>query len=98
RWLRRGPWAKEASRGGRPKSSESLRALVARIAMETGGGYTRILGELRKLGFLSVSRTMVRNILAEPGIEPAPDRGEPVWDEFLKRHAETLWACDFFHK
>src|SRR5262249_55243660 len=23
-------------------------------------------------------------------------RGEGTWDEFVKRHVETMWACDFF--
>jgi hypothetical protein len=31
-------------------------------------------------------------------LEPGPKRGEGTWDEFLKRHAATLWACDFFSK
>src|SRR5262249_50078935 len=30
------------------------------------------------------------------GLEPGPKRGKGTWDEFLRRHAETLWACDFF--
>ena len=68
------------------------------MARTPGWGYTRILGELRKLGIMSVSRTTVRSILKEHGVEPAPDRAEPVWDQFLKRHASTLWSCDFFHK
>jgi len=68
------------------------------MARTPGWGYTRILGEFRKLGIMSVSRTTVRSILKEHGIEPAPDRVEPVWDQFLKRHAATLWSCDFFTK
>jgi len=47
---------------------------------------------------MSVFRTTVGSILKEHGIEPAPDRAEPVWDRFLKRHAATLWSCDFFTK
>ena len=26
------------------------------------------------------------------------NRGEGSWDDFLKRHAATLWQCDFFSK
>jgi hypothetical protein len=70
--------------------------LVVRIARETGWGSERILGELRKLGVPSVCRTTVRNILKRHGIEPGPQRADPTWDTFLRRHAETLWACDFF--
>ena len=37
---------------------------------------------------------------AETGPEdrPGPQRGEGSWDEFLKIHAKTLWACDFLSK
>ena len=66
------------------------------MARETGWGYTRILGELKKLGIRSVSRSTVRNILREGGFDPGPKRGEGSWSEFLQRHAATLWACDFF--
>jgi len=75
-----------------------MKKLVLQMAKMPGWGYTRILGELRKLGIMSVSRTTVRSILKEHGIEPARDRAVPVWDTFLKRHAATLWSCDFFHK
>ena len=37
---------------GRPRTSEFLRELVVRIAKDTGWGYTRILGELRRRGFV----------------------------------------------
>ncbi len=69
--------------------------IVLRIARETGWGYTRILGELKKLGIGSVSRSTVVNILREAGLPIGPVRGERSWDEFLKAHATTLWACDF---
>tara|TARA_R110002073_G_scaffold336260_1_gene531390 strand:+ start:147247 stop:147681 length:435 start_codon:yes stop_codon:yes gene_type:complete len=52
----------------------------------------------RTLKIEIMSRTTVRSILKEHGIEPAPDRAEPVWDQILKRHASPLWSCDFFHK
>ncbi len=68
------------------------------MAKTPGWGYMRILGELRKIGIMSVSKSTVRSILKEHGIEPAPDRTEPVWDKFLRRHASTLWSCDFFTK
>ncbi len=36
-------------------------------------------------------------ILAEAGIEPAPERNRKrSWGHFLKSHWETLYACDFF--
>ncbi len=82
-------------RPGRPRTPGDIRKIVLRIARETGFGYTRILGELKKLGIASISRSTVINILKENGLPTGPERGERTWDEFLKAHAKTLWACDF---
>src|SRR5262245_24342549 len=41
---------------GRPKKPLALRELILKIARETGWGYTRVLGELRKLTSRKVSR------------------------------------------
>jgi putative transposase len=84
---------------GRPRTAEDLRELVLRIARETGWGYSRILGELKKLGLGSICRSTVVNILKAAGLDPGPKRGEHTWAEFLSIHAATLWQCDFFtHK
>jgi putative transposase len=72
-----------------------LRELVIKIARESGFGYTRILGELKKLGVHTVSRSAVVNILKDAELDPGPKRGEGTWSEFVKRHAATLWASDF---
>ena len=82
-------------RPGRPRTPGDIRKIVLRIGRETGFGYTRILGELKKLGIGGVSRSTVVNILKEAGLPTGPQRGERTWDEFLKAHAKTLWACDF---
>ena len=63
---------------------------MLKLARENSWGYTRILGELRKLGITSVSRQTVKVILKENGIDPGPKRGKGSWDEFLKIHADTL--------
>jgi putative transposase len=68
------------------------------LAKRNGWGYTRILGELRKLNIRSVCRTTVKNILKEFGYDTGPKRGLGTWDEFIKIHAATLWQCDFFSK
>lgn len=81
-------------RAGRPRTPEDVRRVVLRIARETGWGYTRILGELKKL-HIKVSRSTVVNILREAGLPTAPERGERTWEEFIASHAKTLWACDF---
>lgn len=82
---------------GRPKTADEICKLVVQLAQETGWGYTRILGELKKLG-VTVSRSTVVAILKEHGLDPGPKRGEGTWREFVERHRETLWACDFFSK
>jgi putative transposase len=80
---------------GRKPTNESIRKLIIKLARETGWGYTRILGELKKLGIESVSRNTVKRILKANGLDPGPRRGVGTWDEFLKLHAATLWQCDF---
>ena len=89
---------KKAAKRGRPRTKEEIRALVVKLARENDWGYTRILGELRKLGVQAISRNTVKSILKEHGLDPGPKRGEGTWDEFLKIHAKTLWQCDFFAK
>lgn len=83
---------------GRPKTPEEIRELILRLAEENHWGYTRILGELRKLGVRNISRTTVANILREAGIDPSPERSKGTWSDFIRRHSSTLWACDFFSK
>lgn len=97
RWVRKEDGAKPA-RKGRPRLAAIVRELVVMIAKETGWGYTRILGELRKLRIGPVSRQSVKNILVEHGLDPGPKRGKGTWSEFLKIHADTLWQIDFFSK
>ena len=99
RWLREeapGNKRKPTKKKGGQRKPKELRELVLAVASETSFGLTRIVGEFRKLGIKKISRTTVRNILKEEGIKPGPDRTSDSWTEFLKRHGETLWACDFF--
>ena len=79
---------------GRPMTAQQSRKLVLRIADATGWGYTRILGELKKLR-VRLSRSTVKNILIAAGYDPGPDRSPGSWTDFVKRHAATLWASDF---
>jgi putative transposase len=98
-------WIREADKGrpgkktstrkpGQPRTPDDIRRLVLKIAKETGWGYTRILGELKKLN-IKVSRGTVVNIPREANLPTSPQRGEATWDQFIKSHAKTLWACDF---
>jgi putative transposase len=73
-----------------------VRQLILRLARENSQwGYVRIVGELGKLG-ITVSATLVRNVLAGAGIPPAPERGASSWRSFLRQHGDTILACDFF--
>jgi putative transposase len=98
RWLQPPSSTSPTRRIGRPPTAEEIRALVLRMARENAWGYTRILGELKKLGLACISRSTVVNILKAEGLETGPKRGEATWRDFIQRHASTLWACDFFSK
>lgn len=89
---------KPPAKRGRRRTPEQIRRLVLKLAKENEWGYTRILGELKKLGIRSLSKNTVKRILKDAGYDPGPKRGEGTWDEFLKQHAASLWQCDFFSK
>jgi putative transposase len=100
RWIRerRGRQKYVPAKRGRRPTAESIRKLILKLAKDTGWGYTRILGELKKLGIQSVSRNTVKRILRANGYDPGPKRGVGTWDEFITIHAATLWQCDFLCK
>jgi len=100
RWIREaaGGVKKSVAKRGRPKTKEEIRELVLKLARENDWGYTRIMGELKKLGITPPSRNTIKNILKENGLDPGPKRGEGTWDDFLNQHASTLWQCDFYAK
>jgi putative transposase len=54
--------------------------------------YARTQGELKKRG-ITVAANTIKN-----GFLPSPNRTKGDWDRFLKRHMDTLWACDFSTK
>ncbi len=99
RWHRqlvRRRWTCRHRPRGRPPFDRRVQALVLRLARENPAwGYRRIVGELRSLG-ISVSATSVRTILLRHGLPPAPRRHELSWRDFLRQHAATTFACDFF--
>jgi putative transposase len=99
RWHRRvmaRRWTYPHLRPGRPPLDKEARQLILRLARENSDwGYVRIVGELRKLG-ITVSATLVRNVLARAGIPPAPGRHQLSWRSFLRQHAASMRACDFF--
>jgi putative transposase len=98
RWHRRmaaARWRQPRS-PGRPPIPEELVALIVRLARENRRwGVVRIQGELRRLGH-RVAASTIRKILRAHHIPPPAHRDES-WRAFLRAHAATLLATDFFH-
>ena len=44
-----------------------------------------------------VAPSTVWSILRSAGLDPAPRRSGPTWQQFLTAQAEGIVACDFFH-
>ena len=101
RWHRqlvRRKWAVFGRRGrlGRRPMPTELQELVIRLASENPTwGYLRIKGELRKLGH-TLSASTIRRLLRKKRLPPAPRRGGMAWGDFIRAHAGTVLACDFF--
>jgi len=85
-------WRSRA-RGGRPKITAELRALVRRLAEENPTwGAPKIHGELVKLGFVVSERTVARYLRR---LRRRGDTGQR-WHTFLTNHREIIAALDFF--
>ena len=70
---------------------KTIRQLVGRMATENSGwGYGRIRGELKKLDH-NVAKSTIAKTLKEHGIAPAPDRPSS-WRTFLRSHADVIAA------
>jgi len=100
RWVTEGVTNKKKPRRGRPrKTTQEIIDILIRMAKENHlWGYGRIMGELKKLNILRLSRNGIKAVLIKNGIDPCPKRKEDSWDSFIRRNFETLWTCDFFTK
>jgi putative transposase len=86
----------QKNKPGRPPTSDKVKALVVRLALENNWGYGKIKGELGKLG-IKLSLTNISNILRDKGIVPAPVRAGAIgWKTLMSHYREQLLACDFF--
>jgi putative transposase len=89
-------WTYPKRRPGRPPIRPTIRALILQLATENPTwGYRRIAGEIAGLG-RKVSPATVWAILKKAGFDPAPQRGDLTWRQFLKAQASGILACDFF--
>ncbi len=80
---------------GRPRTSAEPQRLILEMARDNPrGGYTRIQGALRNLGY-EIGRNTIKRILIENGFDPAGRRRTP-WNAFLRAHWEAIAATDFF--
>jgi len=90
-------WTYPRRRPGRPPTSEAIRVLVLRMARENPRwGYRRIQGQLVGLGH-AVAASTVWTILKSAGLDPAPRRSGPTWQQFLCAQARAILAIDFAH-
>ncbi|MEV1178296.1 integrase core domain-containing protein [Nonomuraea sp. NPDC049784] len=81
---------------GRPATDPAVVALIQQLARENPRwGYERIRGELRHLGH-QVSGATIRRVLTRARLGPAPRRADDRWRDFLRAHAASTLACDFF--
>jgi putative transposase len=90
-------WSFPTGRHGNADEMRSITSHVVRRAKENPAwGYDRLQRALTNLGH-TVAPNTVRNILRRDEIDPAPERGKRTpWKTFLKAHASTIFATDFF--
>ena len=85
-------WRSRA-RGGRPKTTTEIRALIRRLAEENPGwGAPKVHGELQKLGLVVSERTVARYLRR---VRRRGGSGQK-WLTFLANHREVIAAFDFF--
>ena len=83
---------------GRPAVAAEVKELIVRLATENPRwGYSKIQGELMKLGY-SIGRSTIRDLLKREHIPPSNRRAKrgDSWRSFLGHYAHQMLAADFF--
>jgi putative transposase len=98
RWHRNGfrlLWRWKSRVPGRPRIPTDLRQVIATMAAANRTwGEERIAAELRvKLGIRLSPRTVRRYLPARP---PRVTQSLQAWSTFVRNHARSVLACDFF--
>jgi hypothetical protein len=99
RWHRKGFglfWRWKSRPPGRPRVPTNLQRLIAEMAAANRTwGEERIASELLvKLGIRVSPRTVLRYMRS--GFGPKHGPGSQVWSTFVRNHARSVLACDFF--
>ncbi len=83
------------ARIGRPPVPKEIKQLILKIKNSNlYWGYLRIQGELMKLG-IKLDKTTIRNILISFRRKGKIKKGI-TWSQFLRSHAKSIYAMDFF--
>ena len=98
RWHRKGFrlfWRWKSRTTGRPRLPKDLLALILQMARENPTwGQEHIANELKlKLGIRVSPRTVGKYLAQQPRRKPDPSQR---WLTFVRNHAQSIVACDFF--
>src|SRR2546427_10198238 len=89
---------KSKSRVGRPRLPENTRKLIVRMALENPTwGQARVAAELSvKLGIYVSPRTVRAYWPPKSGPREPHRTFSQYWKTFVRNHAQSIVACDFF--
>ena len=75
---------KPTKQGTPRKTTQEIIDLIVRLARENHDwGYGRIMGELKKLNVIRLSRNTIKAIMRQNGLDPAPKRAHDSWTLIL---------------
>ena len=100
RWVReaKGQKRKKADKIGRPKKPMDLKKLILKNRPRTGWGYTRVLGEIRKLTRHKISRQTVANIMRRSRPRAWSQAGRKDLGRVRQNPAPILWQCRLLYQ